>query len=251
MSIQVQCAGGQSYGRKLGAHDQNSEECDARSTHREEKQQARQFRTQSTLIQMYVHSKLKATDNPTDTSAEPVFLTPNNLLTMKDTTVQPPPPGYFQDCEMYCQKRWRRIQYLAEQFWSRWKVEYLQTLQQRFKWSKPQRDLAVDDVVLVVKASQPRSTWQLVRVAMVSHSQTDGLVRNVWIKTGTGQHLEWPIHKLILLVTCNEKWFSLWLFCVLLVCFLCTLATTLQLSSIPFFCLLPFFKIAKRFWGEC
>ena len=84
-------------------------------------------------------------------------------------------------------------------------MEYLQTLQQRSTLSKSQRNLAVDDIVLVVETSQPRSTRQLVRVTMVFHSQTDGLVRKVRIRTGTGQHLEQPVHKLLLLVASNEK----------------------------------------------
>ena len=44
-------------------------------------------------------------------------LSPNNLLTMK-TTVILPPPGQFQREDVYMRKRWRRVQYLANIFWS-------------------------------------------------------------------------------------------------------------------------------------
>ena len=54
-------------------------------------------------------------------------LTPNHLLTMK-TKIVLPPPGIFQKADMYCRKRWKRVQYLANEFWNRWKREYVQSL---------------------------------------------------------------------------------------------------------------------------
>ena len=51
-------------------------------------------------------------------------LTPNHLLTMK-TKILPPPPGNFVCEDVYARKRWRWVQYLAQQFWSRWRKEYL------------------------------------------------------------------------------------------------------------------------------
>ena len=65
-------------------------------------------------------------------------LTPNHLLTMK-TKVVLPPPGVFQSADKYCRKRWRRVQHLANEFWIRWKKEYLLSLQQRQKWTKLRR----------------------------------------------------------------------------------------------------------------
>ena len=55
-------------------------------------------------------------------SLEP--LTPNHLLTTKNKTLLPP-PGNFVKEEVYAPKRWRRVQFLAEQFWSRWRNEHL------------------------------------------------------------------------------------------------------------------------------
>lgn len=42
-------------------------------------------------------------------------LTPNHLLTLKSTTPLPP-PGNFVKEDMYTRKRWRHVQFLAEQF---------------------------------------------------------------------------------------------------------------------------------------
>lgn len=51
-------------------------------------------------------------------SLEP--LTPNHLILMK-CNIALPPPGKFVKEDMYTAKRWRGVQYLIEQFWSRWK----------------------------------------------------------------------------------------------------------------------------------
>ncbi|CAC5381869.1 unnamed protein product [Mytilus coruscus] len=63
--------------------------------------------------------------------AEPI--TPNHLLTMKSRIILPP-PGEFQTNDVYSKKRWRRVQYLANQFWDRWRKEFQSNLQSRQKW---------------------------------------------------------------------------------------------------------------------
>ena len=45
-------------------------------------------------------------------------LTPNHILTMR-SSITLPPPGYFQRLDIYQRKRWRRVQHLANIFWSR------------------------------------------------------------------------------------------------------------------------------------
>ena len=46
-------------------------------------------------------------------------LTPNHILTMKSHVGSPPPPGRFEQADLYCKKRWKRVQFLAEQFWNK------------------------------------------------------------------------------------------------------------------------------------
>ena len=69
-------------------------------------------------------------------SPEP--LTPNHILTMKSEIIAPP-PGEFSKEDLYLKKRWKRVQFLANEFWTRWKKEYLLNLQQRSKWNKNRR----------------------------------------------------------------------------------------------------------------
>jgi hypothetical protein len=49
----------------------------------------------------------------------PLPLTPNHVLTMKSGIVMPPPPGIFVKEDLYLRKRWKRVQFLADQFWVR------------------------------------------------------------------------------------------------------------------------------------
>ncbi|KAK3744934.1 hypothetical protein QZH41_007780 [Actinostola sp. cb2023] len=90
-------------------------------------------------------------------------LTPNHLLTMK-TKILLPPPGVFMKADLYCRKRWRRVQHLTNEFWKKWRKEYLQTLQMRKKWTAPTRNVKVDDVVIIKDDNLPRNDWKLARV---------------------------------------------------------------------------------------
>ena len=155
-----------------------------------------------------VNSRPLSVQNANDPlSLEP--LTPNNLLTMKPKLILPP-PGEFQGTDMYSRKRWRRIQYLANEFWFRWQKEYLQTLQVRGKWINVRRNLEVGDIVLIKDENLARNEWHLGKV-VETHIDEDGLVRKVHIMVGTAQldnkgrrvesqsFLERPIHKLVLI----------------------------------------------------
>ena len=103
---------------------------------------------------------------------DPQHLSPAMLLTMK-TRPAGPPPGQFLRPDIYVRRRWRRVQFLAEQCWTRWLREYLQSLQPRQKWTETQRDLCVGDVVLMRDESQHRNDWPLGRVVETIRSEDD------------------------------------------------------------------------------
>ena len=112
---------------------------------------------------------------------------------------------------MYLRKRWRRVQHLANEFWSRWRKEYLQNLQSPAKWVETRRDIQIGDIVIVKEDSLPRNKWSLARVEEVFRDHDDH-VRRVKLAIGDksldskGQrthkqvYLERPIHKLVLLL---------------------------------------------------
>ena len=72
----------------------------------------------------------KISDDPKDFSA----LTPNHLLLLRES--ENVPPGIFTQDDLY-RRRWKQIQYMANQFWTRWLSEYLPILQERQKWFRP------------------------------------------------------------------------------------------------------------------
>ncbi|XP_044167413.1 uncharacterized protein LOC122951466 [Acropora millepora] len=94
--------------------------------------------------------------NTINSSLYPEPLTPNHLLTMKSKVVMPP-PGHLQRTDLYLNKRWRRVQYLANEFWNRWKKEFVQSLQPRQKWIAVRRNLQVNNIVIVMDENLPRN----------------------------------------------------------------------------------------------
>ena len=99
-----------------------------------------------------------------DPDSEP--LTPNHLLTLKSKVVLPP-PGVFQKDNLYCRRRWRVIQHLANEFWNRWRKEYLLNLQTRQKWTEEKRNFQVGDIVLLKEEHVVRNSWPMARVTEV------------------------------------------------------------------------------------
>ena len=146
-----------------------------------------------------------------DPDMEPI--TPNHLITMKSTTPLPP-PGEFVKEDMYARKRWRRVQYLMEQFWSRWRKEYLLNLSERQKWNKTRRNVQVGDIVMLTDNEVSRMQWPLAIIIEVK-KDNDGLVRRVKARlsnssldsSGRPQRqvsiLERPIQKVVVLTEAN------------------------------------------------
>ena len=148
----------------------------------------------------------------TDTLYDPdslMPLTPNHLLMMKSQVVLPP-PGNFEKEDLYSRKYWRRAQYVCNIFWTRWKREYLSSLQERKKWNIKRKNVAIGDIV-IIKDPQPRNCWLLGKVIETIKSK-DGQVRHVKIQIGDrtldkqGRRtrpvsiLERPIQKLVVLL---------------------------------------------------
>ncbi len=158
------------------------------------------FRTLMCEVEAIVNSRplTSVSTDPDDMNA----LTPSHLLTMKSNVVLPP-PGIFQRADIYMRKRWRRVQYLANLFWTRWKREYLLTLQPRQKWNQPRRNLHVGDIILIKEDSLPRSSWSMGKVDAIEPDR-NGFVRSVTVKTQVSS-LRRPVDRLVLLVPIDEQ----------------------------------------------
>lgn len=156
-----------------------------------------------------VNSRPLTSENLNDPLA-PEPLTPNHILTMKSEIIAPP-PGEFSREDLYLRKRWRRVQYLANEFWRRWRKEYVLNLQQREKWYKNRRNTKVNDIVLLQDDLAPRNHWKLAKVVEVFPG-SDGRVRKIkllvsdatlndkGVRTTKPVYLERPIHKIVSLL---------------------------------------------------
>lgn len=140
----------------------------------------------------------------------PEPLTPNHILTMKSSIIAPP-PGDFVKEDLYLQKRWKRVQFLSNEFWTRWRKECLLSLQERSKWSRDRRNAKVNDIVLLQDDGMPRNQWKLAKVVEIFRG-ADEKVRKLKLlvsdttldrkgrRTNKPVHLERPIHKTVLLL---------------------------------------------------
>lgn len=99
---------------------------------------------------------------------DPQALIPNMLMTLKTK----PSPRHVVRQDLYSRKRQQCVQYLANQFWVRWRRELLQNRQQRCRWHKATTNLKEGDVLLREKECSCKN-WPLGRVVKIYYSKDD------------------------------------------------------------------------------
>jgi hypothetical protein len=134
-------------------------------------------------------------------------LTPAAILTLKEDG-HPSSADTFSERDVlaYGKRRWRRVQYLADLFWDRWRTDYLYTLQRRRKWTVPQRNLSVGDLVLLRDKAVQRNDWPTGRVQVV-YPSPDEMVRKVTVaivRDGKTCLYDRPVHELVLLMAAGS-----------------------------------------------
>ena len=72
-------------------------------------------------------------------------------------------------------QRWRRVQELVSHFWKQWIREWLPTLNARKKWFKEEKDIEVDDIVIIFDPDTLRGHWPLGKVKKVCKGHDDML----------------------------------------------------------------------------
>lgn len=134
--------------------------------------------------------------DPSDLSA----LTPGHFLIGAPLTAAP--DSDLSHLNAGRLNRWQLIQQLYQSFWRRWSSEYLTRIQQRPKWMKEHKDIAIGYLVTIKDENMPPMRWRLGRVVEL-HPGTDGHTRIVTLKTKDGT-LKRPIVKLCLLPVQGE-----------------------------------------------
>ena len=120
-------------------------------------------------------------------------LTPNHFLHGQVGGILAPESVDYTSFNL--RNRWRRVQQLLDQVWSRWLKEYIPTLNKRPKWMEVVSDLQTGDVVLALESGVPRGRWPLGRI-VETYPGKDGHTRVAKIQCGE-KTLTRPIHKLV------------------------------------------------------
>ncbi|XP_055711455.1 uncharacterized protein LOC129806708 [Phlebotomus papatasi] len=128
-------------------------------------------------------------DDPND----PRSLTPGDFLVGNAPTQLPVDPGDVVNIDHL--NRWRLCSKLQHDLTTRWKNDYLHTLQQRNKWNKETPNFTEGDVVLLKTENMSSLEWPLGLVVDVFPG-SDGKVRVAQLRV-RGKLITRPITKLI------------------------------------------------------
>ncbi|XP_055714396.1 uncharacterized protein LOC129808634 [Phlebotomus papatasi] len=121
------------------------------------------------------------------------YLTPGHFL-IGSALNAPPDPNLLEIPENRL-SMWQRCQARAQDFARKWRMEYLNTLQQRSKWRCAQDNLKAGVVVLLLDETQKEGCkWILGKIVEV-HPGQDGFVRVVSVRTEKGLYKR-PITKI-------------------------------------------------------
>lgn len=95
--------------------------------------------------------------------------------------------------------QWKLVHYLADEFWNRWRSEYLHNLQSRSKCKCSGGTFKEGDVVLVKEKDSHRNCWPI-GIVDETYPNEDSKIRKVKvsvIREGTRTSYERPISELI------------------------------------------------------
>ena len=113
------------------------------------------------------------------------------------------PPGSFWPADINCRKHWRRTQHTVNEFWARWRKEFIHTLKQRKLCRKKRRNFQMGDVVFL-KPESSWNDWPTVRI-IETFSDKYGILWTIKLRRGDAVGLDQrelvrPIMKTLLLV---------------------------------------------------
>ena len=100
------------------------------------------------------------------------------------------------------------MQDITNEFWCRWRKEFVHDLQERQKWATKRQNFRINDIVLL-KEDAPRNQWPLCKIIKINPDD-QGIVRSVTLLLGIDDNnncertLECPISKLVLILQANN-----------------------------------------------
>lgn len=120
-------------------------------------------------------------------------LTPGHFLTLEPLTAVP--EDDISNINIKRLPRWQMLQAFQQNFWSRWKTEYLNSLTQRAKWTKDSKPLSIGSMVIIKDDNRAPLHWTLARVVALQRGD-DGIARSATVKNANNHTLNRPLVKL-------------------------------------------------------
>ena len=140
------------------------------------------FTTLLTQIEAILNSR-PLTAPSTDINI-PLVLTPGHFIIGRPVTAIPEPSS---PKNYTLSRHWRNIDKMIRQFWKKWSVEDLSSLQQRNKWRTENVQPAVNDIVIIKEDNTPPMCWPLARIIQ-TFDGNDNIVRVFQVKTNWSLH---------------------------------------------------------------
>ena len=128
------------------------------------------------------------------------FLTPGHFFIGRNFLSLPESDVSFENAHRL--SHLQVVSKFSKLIWERWFHEYLVSLQQRFKWTRREESIQIDELVVIQDENLEAAYWRMGRVTQV-HPGSDGLVRVVTLRTATGS-MQRPITKVSPLLFSEE-----------------------------------------------
>ncbi|XP_053687053.1 uncharacterized protein LOC128736588 [Sabethes cyaneus] len=127
-------------------------------------------------------------------------LTPGHFLV--GSALQSIPSADYTDTAYGRLKTWEAVQKRLQDFWRRWKTEYLNQLQGRVKWWKPPVGIRQGSLAVIRDDNLPPTKWRMARI-ISTHPGSDGVVRVVTLQTANGT-VDRPVDKICILPVATD-----------------------------------------------
>ena len=111
----------------------------------------------TTLVQIEGTINSRPLTSICDDTDDLSVLTPNQFISGRSLNTQGVVDINEKDIDS--RRKWKVIESLSSIYWKRFIKEYLPSLNVRKKWNKVQRNVKVNDIVLLYDSNAPRSFW--------------------------------------------------------------------------------------------
>lgn len=129
------------------------------------------------------------TEHPDD-----ILLTPSNFLNTNNLMF--PSKDSILDVKENHLNNYQMIRRKLDIFWKRFSSEYLNHLQERYKWQRKFTNINVGELVYVTSENTPPLSWPIAKIVEL-HPGKDGVVRVVTIQNSNKTKMKRPVSKLV------------------------------------------------------